>query len=91
MLANLYYHYIYPGFFKVIAPVEVKLLLCIVIVAALLDIAHRIFTARNRQRTESGAGSTEHMNGSLKHMYFYGDNEQIQHRKFTSNSLHDKV
>lgn len=81
MLANLYFHYIYPGFYKVIAPVEVKLLLCIVVVAAVLDLVHRLFFKRKRSRTES-AYPTQYMNGHVQHSYYV----PLQHRTVNNNS-----
>ena len=93
MLTNLYYHYIYPGFFKVIAPLEMKLLLCIVITAALLDVIHRFIIAPKRRRTVSNTmESTEYLNGDLHlhHTYF----DPLQHRPVNNNgnnALHNKV
>ena len=62
-----YYHnYIYPGFYKVIAPMEVKIVLCIVITAALSDLIRRFFIAPNRRRTVSQSSeSTELLNGDV--------------------------
>ena len=37
MLDKLIYHIIYPGFFKLIAPVEIKIALFVIIIAAVID------------------------------------------------------
>ena len=82
MLAHLYFHYIYPGFFKVIAPVEMKLLLCVVIIAALMDVANRIIKAR-RRTTSNTIEPTENMNGDLRNRHTYFD--PLQHRTLNNN------
>ena len=83
MLAHFYFHYIYPGFFKVIAPVKMKLVLCVVIIAAVLDIAKRILKSR-RGTPGNSHEPTENMNGDLplRHTYF----DPLQHRTMNNNA-----
>ena len=62
-----YHNYIYPGFYKIIAPTEMKLVLCIVITAALSDLIRRVLLAPNRRRTISHTSkSTELLNGDVQ-------------------------
>ena len=37
MLDKLFFHVVYPGFFKLIAPVEIKVALVLILAAAVMD------------------------------------------------------
>ena len=90
MLANIYFNYIYPGFFKVIAPVEVKLVLGLVIVAALLDLLHRFLMRPSLRTTDYHTEPRQYTNGHIGHTYF----DPLHYRTHNNNStekLDEKV
>ena len=66
-----YHNYIYPGFFKITAPTEVKMLLCLAILAALSDYINRIFfgTSRRPRTVSEPSDSTEFLNGEVHHVH----------------------